>query len=62
MNTTFSAKQANVIAIVSGIGALTGIWLAYKGNKKFWGYVGRFIAGSLIGTVAGGVIARVAVK
>ena len=58
----FSAKAQNLIAIASGVGLLVGIWMAYKGGHKFWGYVGRGLAGAVIGTVAGTVGARVFVK
>ena len=35
-----------------GLGSAFGLYLAYKGKKKFWGYVGR---GLLFGIIAGAV-------
>ena len=36
--------------IGSGIGFTAGAYFAYKKGKKFWGYVGFMLIGSLVGS------------
>lgn len=36
---------------LSSAGALAGLYYAFKTKKKFWGYVGFFILGSVAGTL-----------
>ena len=55
-------KIMNVTSIGSSIGFLGGLLYAFKGKKKFWGYVGYSILGSLIAGTATGIGARVIIK
>ena len=43
-----NSKREAGIKIASTIGALAGLGLAYHKKKKFWGYVGYFILGSIV--------------
>lgn len=44
---------------LSSIGALGGLYFAFRGKKGFWGYVGFFILGSIAGNLAGTVVSAV---
>lgn len=55
-------KIQNIASIGSSVGTVAGLVLAYKQKKKFWGYVGYAILGSLVVGITAGVTARVLVK
>lgn len=48
--------------ILSSVGALGGLAYAFSNKKKFWGYVGFFILGSVAGSLAGTIIDNVVFK
>lgn len=50
------AKVGNTTMVLSSAGALAGLYMAYKGKKSAWGYVGFFILGSIAGGLAGNII------
>jgi hypothetical protein len=52
-------KNNNTIMVLASAGALAGLYMAYKGNKKFWGYVGYFVLGSVAGHLAGNIVTAV---
>ncbi len=41
---------------LSTLGMAAGLYLAYKKDNKFWGYVGFAIAGSILGVACGKII------
>ena len=55
-------KRAKLTYIASGVGLLAGVYLAYKGKKSGWAYVGYGIGLSILGTVAGNVAGVALIK
>lgn len=52
-------KNNNVTMALSSVGAIGGLYYAFKKGKGFWGYVGFFILGSIAGNLAGNVVTAV---
>ena len=55
-------KVQNLAMIGSSAGLGLGLYMAYKGGKHFWTYVGYGVLFSIIGGVAASVPARVLIK
>ena len=54
--TTDSKSSDTKLRVISTIGALGGIYLAYTQKKGFWGYIGFMIIGGIAGSlVANGI-------
>lgn len=51
-----SISDNKIIIISSSIGALAGLGFAYHKKSKFWGYVGYFILGNIVGSLVGNII------
>ena len=51
-----------IISVLSGVGMLGGLFYAFKTKKKFWGYVGFAVLGSIAGSITGGIISQVVPK
>ena len=47
---------------LASVGALGGLYYAFKKGKGFWGYAGFFVLGSIAGHLAGNVITSVIPK
>ena len=45
--------------VLASVGALGGLYYAFKKGKGFWGYAGFFVLGSIAGHLAGNVITAV---
>ena len=52
-------KNNSTTMVLASIGALGGLYYAFKKNKSALGYVGFFILGSVAGHLAGNVITSV---
>lgn len=52
-------KTNNTTLILGSVGALGGLYYAFKKGKGFWGYAGFFVLGSIAGHLAGNVITAV---
>jgi uncharacterized membrane protein YfcA len=52
-------KNNTTTMVLSSVGALAGLYFAFKKNKKFWGYAGYFVLGSIAGHLAGNVVTAV---
>ncbi len=50
------ANVSKTTMVLSSAGALAGLYMAYKGKKSAWGYVGFFILGSIAGGLAGNIV------
>jgi hypothetical protein len=57
--TNYMNRETSWTAIGSGIGALAGVYFAYKGGKSIWLYVGYAIGLSIVGGIAGSTAAMV---
>ena len=44
-----------IVSIAGGVGSLVGLGYAFSQKKGFWGYVGFFVLGSLVGSLIGTV-------
>lgn len=55
-------KTNNTTLILGSIGALGGLYYAFKKGKGFWGYAGFFVLGSIAGHLAGNVVTSVIPK
>jgi len=58
----FASKVNNSMAIGSSIGLMVGLGYAFAKKKKFWGYVGFSLLGSLMLGTGCAVVANVANK
>lgn len=47
---SISDKQMKVIQVSALAGSLAGLALAHKQGKGFWGYVGYWLLGSIVGS------------
>ena len=56
--TDTSMMPSNTMIVASSIGALAGLGYAFYTKKKFWGYVGFFVLGSLAGSLAGNILSK----
>ena len=52
-------KNNTTTMALASIGALGGLYFAFRGKKQFWGYVGFFVLGSIAGHLAGNVVSAV---
>jgi len=52
-------KNNTTTMALASIGALGGLYFAFKGKKGFWGYVGFFVLGSIAGNLTGMVVSAV---
>ena len=52
-------KNNTTTMALASIGALGGLYFAFRGKKGFWGYVGFFVLGSIAGHLAGIVVSAV---
>jgi uncharacterized membrane protein YfcA len=52
-------KTNNVTLVLASVGALGGLYYAFKKGKGFWGYAGYFVLGSVAGHLAGNVVTAV---
>jgi len=52
-NQKIMAKRIALQSLLGTLGSATGLWIAYKGKKKFWGYVGHMLLFGIIGSGAG---------
>ena len=59
IKTNYMNRETSWTAIGSGIGALAGVYFAYKGGKSIWLYVGYAIGLSIVGGIAGSTAAMV---
>lgn len=52
-------KNNSTTMILASIGALGGLYYAFKNKKSFLGYAGFFVLGSIAGHLAGNVVTAV---
>lgn len=52
-------KTNKTTVILASVGALGGLYYAFKKGKGFWGYAGFFVLGSIAGHLAGNVVTAV---
>jgi hypothetical protein len=52
-------KNNKTTMILASVGALAGLYFAFKNKKGFWGYAGYFVLGSVAGHLAGNVVTAV---
>jgi uncharacterized membrane protein YfcA len=52
-------KNNNITMALASVGAIGGLYYAFKKKKGFWGYAGFFILGSIAGHLAGNVVTAV---
>lgn len=52
-------KNNTTTMALASVGALGGLYYAFKKGKGFWGYAGFFVLGSIAGHLAGNVITSV---
>jgi hypothetical protein len=52
-------KNNTTTMVLASVGALGGLYYAFKKGKGFWGYAGFFILGSIAGQIAGNVVTAV---
>ena len=55
-------KNNTTTMALASVGALGGLYYAFKKGKGFWGYAGFFVLGSIAGHLAGNVITSVIPK
>ena len=55
-------KNNTTTMVLASIGALGGLYYAFKKGKGFWGYAGFFALGSIAGHLAGNVVTAVIPK
>ena len=46
-------KKMTLTNVMSGLGALAGLYYAFSNKKSAWGYVGFFIVGGIAGGIIG---------
>lgn len=54
-----NSKRTAVLSAAQLIGIGGFVYLAYKKQKGFWGYVGFIFLGSLAGGIAGGLVSNI---
>ena len=52
-------KNNTTTMVLASVGALGGLYYAFKKGKGFWGYAGFFVLGSIAGHLAGNVVSAV---
>jgi hypothetical protein len=52
-------KNNTTTMVLASVGALGGLYYAFKKGKGFWGYAGSFVLGSIAGHLAGNVVTAV---
>ena len=52
-------KNNTTTMVLACVGALGGLYYAFKKGKGFWGYAGFFVLGSIAGHLAGNVVSAV---
>jgi uncharacterized membrane protein YfcA len=52
-------KNNNITMALASVGAIGGLYYAFKKGKGFWGYAGFFVLGSIAGHLAGNVVTAV---
>lgn len=52
-------KNNSTTMILGCIGALGGLYYAFKKGKGFWGYAGFLVLGSITGQLAGNIVTAV---
>ncbi len=52
-------KNNSTTMFLASIGALGGLYYAFKKGKGFWGYAGFFVLGSIAGHLAGNIVTAV---
>ena len=52
-------KNNNVTMALASLGAIGGLYYAFKKGKGFWGYAGFFVLGSVAVHLAGNVVTDV---
>lgn len=52
-------KNNNITMALASLGAIGGLYYAFKKGKGFWGYAGFFVLGSVAGHLAGNVVTAV---
>ena len=52
-------KNNTTTMVLASVGALAGLYFAFKKQKGFWGYAGYFVLGSVAGHLAGNVVSAV---
>jgi hypothetical protein len=52
-------KNNKTTMALASVGALGGLYYAFKKGKGFWGYAGFFVLGSIVGHLAGNVVTSV---
>ena len=52
-------KYNKTTIVLASVGALGGLYYAFKKGKGFWGYAGFFVLGSIAGQLAGNVVSAV---
>ena len=52
-NQVYNSKP---VVLLSSAGFLAGLYYAFKTEKKFWGYVGFGLLGSIAGSTAGTIL------
>ena len=55
-------KNNTTTMVLSSVGALGGLYYAFKKGKGFWGYAGFFVLGSIAGHLAGNIVTSVIPK
>jgi len=55
-------KNNTTTMALASVGALGGLYYAFKKGKGFWGYAGFFILGGIAGHLAGNVVTAVIPK
>ena len=52
-------KNNTTTMVLASVGALGGLYYAFKKGKGFWGYAGLFVLGSIAGHLAGNIVTAV---
>ena len=52
-------KNNTTTMVLASIGALGGLYYAFKKGKGFWGYAGFFVLGSIAGHLTGNIVTAV---
>ena len=60
--TKSSMQTPVIVSVLSGVGMLGGLFYAFKSKRKFWGYIGFAVLGSISGSIVGGIISQVVPK
>ena len=52
-------KNNTTTMVFASIGALGGLYYAFKKGKGFWGYAGFLVLGSIAGHLAGNIVTSI---